>query len=120
MAQHVGGEGGLDEIDGAEGITARQVFIVIAGGNENDGGVLGCDALADEGCGFKAVHAGHVDVEQDDGEFILEESAERFAARERADDILVQYVQGGFERENSLGLIVNQKDIDFVFLHSEC
>ena len=117
-AENIGGERGLDEIDGAQRITARQVLIVIAGGDENDRRVLGCDTLADERGGFKAIHAGHVDIEKNDGEFILKESAERLSTGEGADNILVQYIQGGFERENTLWFVIDQKNIDFIFLHS--
>src|SRR5258705_79849 len=50
------------------------------GGHEDDGDVLEPRTLADERSRLEAVHVGHVDVEQDDREFTLEELAERVLA----------------------------------------
>ena len=81
------------------------------------GDVLGALALADERGGLEAVHAGHVDVEQDDGELVVEQCAQRLAAGVGADDVLAQLLEDRFERQQLLGLVVDEQDVDLCVGH---
>ena len=68
-------------IDRAHRIAAQQMLgFLIDRRQEDDRDALGLVAAADDLGGLIAVHAGHVDVEQDDREFALEEVPERFFA----------------------------------------
>ncbi len=53
------------------------LIVLVDRGQEHDRDALGLLAGADQLGGLIAVHAGHVDVEQDDREFALEEMAQR-------------------------------------------
>ena len=79
-AQHVRLHGRADEVDRAERIAARDVGVIAVGGDEDDRRVLGGGAFADQRRGFEAVETGHGDVEQNDGDFLLQQAAQRLAA----------------------------------------
>src|SRR3546814_17101577 len=60
---------------------------LVDGREEDDWDALRLLAVADDLGGFVAVHSRHVDVEQDDREFALQEMAKRLLARGRRDDV---------------------------------
>ena len=85
---------------------------VVDRADEDDRRRLGALALPDERGRFEAVHPRHVHVEQDDGEILLEQTAQRFLARSGADQILVQLGQHRLVREQLVGPVVDDKDAD--------
>jgi hypothetical protein len=73
---------------------------------------LGALALPNERGGLEAVHPRHVHVEQDHREILLEQAAERFLARSRANHILVQLGQHSLVREELVRPVVDNEDAD--------
>src|SRR5439155_25878860 len=109
----------LDVIDRAELVSARAVVLVAERGHENDRNVLGAFALTNQRGGLKTVHAGHVDVEKNDGEFVVEQRPQRFAPGIGADYCLPEVLQHRLQRQEFLRLIVDDEDVDFAVVHSE-
>ena len=71
-------------VDRAHRIAAHQMLLLLVDrGEEDDRDALGLLAAADDLGGLVAVHAGHVDVEQDHRELALEQVAQRLLARAR-------------------------------------
>ena len=69
-------------IDRAERIAFEDVLLVAArGGNENDRRVLRAFAFADQLGEFETVESGHLDVEQDEGDILGQQVAQRFVSR---------------------------------------
>ena len=70
---------------------------------------------------LKAIHAGHVHVQQDHGKFVHEHLAQRFVAGRGGDELVALPVmhtqQQALEREQARGVIVYQED--FRNLHVE-
>ena len=59
------------------------MHLVGIGGNENDRRMRGFFAIADQRGSFQPIESGHVDVQQDDCELMLEDQLERFLTRVR-------------------------------------
>ena len=79
------------------------------------GDVLESGTLADERRGLKAVHAGHGHIEQDHGEILLAAGTCRASLPElRAHQVLVKGRQARFQREQLVGPIIHDQDIDLV------
>src|SRR5678815_1247484 len=57
--------------------------------------------------------ARHIDVEEDDSEFLAQEQTEGFLARTSFHKVLAEVAQNGFQREEILRSIIDQKDVDF-------
>src|ERR1051325_6030145 len=74
--------------------------------------------LANHRGGFEAVHARHVDVEENGGELHLHELGERFGPGSCAYEILVERFEDRFVAKEPRGLIVDEKDVDFVGVHA--
>ncbi len=68
--------------------------------------------LADHGRHFEAVHLGHADVHQHDGDVRLQELLQGFVARVRADQVLAEVVEHGFVAQQLARLIVDEEDVD--------
>ena len=73
--------------------------LVGIGGEEDDRDVASSRTLTDQGGGLEAVHPGHVDVEENEGELLAEEVAQRFPAGCGRDYVLAQLGQEGRERQ---------------------
>ena len=58
---------------------------------------------------LKTVQFRHANVDQDDGDIVLEQELERFAPRSRRNQILAKLLQDDFIGEQLCGLIVYQK-----------
>ncbi len=81
-------------VDGPRRIGLEQVrFVAEHRRQEDDGDMAGLAALADEAGGLVAVHAGHVQVQQDDREFLLQQPLEGLVARAGQDDLVPQLLQ---------------------------
>ena len=70
--------------------------------------------LPDQARGLEPVHVGHVDVEQDDRELLLQQAAQRLARRADADDAQVGRLENGLERHQVLPGVVDDEDADGV------
>ena len=88
-----------------------QVGRVVAG-DENDRRLLETRPLANQRGRFKAVHVRHVDVQQNDGEVIPQQLAERFDAVAGLDDALAQFGQNGLVRQQLSRLVIDQQNVD--------
>ena len=62
-------------------------FLLVDGGEEDDRRALGLFTLADERGRFIAVYSRHKDIQQNDGEILLQQIAQSLFARLRSDDI---------------------------------
>jgi hypothetical protein len=67
--------------------------------------------LADERRRLEAVHARHAHVEQDDGEVVLQDVAQRLAPRARRDDVAVGPRQQVLQRDQAVQLVVDDEDV---------
>lgn len=105
---------GLDDIvHGAHGVAAADIQQRGAdGGDKYDRRMFRPLAFADEGSSFKAVEVGHLDVEQDGGEILLQEAAEGFDAGAGFDEVLVEVGESGFEDDEVGRVVVDEKDVD--------
>ena len=88
--QHVRLDRRGNEIDGAERIALGHLRFVVERRDEDDRRVLGPLSLANQGGRLEAVHFRHVDVEQDDGEVVLQQTAQGLAPGGRLDDVLAE------------------------------
>ena len=73
--------------------------------------------FADHRGEFEAVQFRHADVDQDDGDVVLEQELERFAPRGRRDQVLAEFLQDDFIGEQLRRLIVHQKNVDLLLVH---
>ena len=64
--------------------------------------------LLDEPCRFEAVETRHLNVEEDDGEFLFQQALQSLLARLRTDQRLVERLEQRFERQQVLGPVVDQ------------
>jgi hypothetical protein len=64
---------------------------------------------------FQPVHSGHVDVEEDDREVVLEHLAQRFLARFHHDEILAKLLQDRAIDDVLVRAVVDEKNIRPVF-----
>ena len=103
----------LDEvIDGAQLVGAfdREAACVV-GGEEDDRGMAGALAAADELGGGEAVQTLHLNVEEDDGKVFLQKQAQGVVAGSNRNQVLTQVRQDGFQGQEVGRLVVNQKNV---------
>jgi hypothetical protein len=107
----------LDEVHRPERVAARDHRVVVAErGEEDDRRLLRALALADQGGGLEAVHARHVDVEQDHREVGLQQLLQRLAARGGLHQVLAEVAQDRLEREQLVRAVVDEQDVDLLAL----
>ena len=87
------------------------VFAVV-GGQEDDRDAGGLLALLDHLGQFEAAHAGHVDIEHEQGEFLGDQRKQRLVGGFGADQAVAGIVQDGFEDGQVLRLVVHEQDVD--------
>ena len=110
-AQHVRLEGLEDVVDGARLVAAGHLGDVRAHrGQEDDRRRAAALAPADELRGLEAVHARHLDVEQDDGEVLLQQRLERLLARPCGPQADLQRLEHRRQREQVLRAVVDEQD----------
>ena len=85
------------------------LFFLVHRGEEDDRDALGLLALADDAGGLVAVHARHVDVEQDHRELALEQMAQRLLAG-AGDHDLGQILDHGADGEQVVLVVVDDQD----------
>ena len=90
------------------------VLGVVDRADEDDRRRLGARPLPDHLRGLEAVHPRHVHVEQDDGEILLEQAAQRLLAGPRLDEILIQLLQQHLVREELIRPVVDDQDINLL------
>src|SRR5262245_31984179 len=81
---------------------------------KNNGGVLGLLPLSNQRRSLEAVHFRHVDVGQNDGKVLVQQSPQRFRATARANNGLLELVQHDSNGQQLLGHVVNYENLDFV------
>ena len=70
---------------------------------------------------LEAVELRHADVDQDDGDVVLQQNLERFARRRRANEVLIQLGQDDLVAQQLGWLVVDQKDVDAILgVHRVC
>ena len=110
--QHFRDDRLIQIIDGSHVVAAKQMFLALERGQEDDRRVFRPLALPDHGGGFEAVHVGHLDVEQNRCEIVFKTSPQRLLAGLGLDQFLAESVENGLERDQVLRLVVDQQDLD--------
>ena len=73
--------------------------------------------LADHGGELEPVQLRHADVDQDDGDFVLEQKFQRLAPGSGDDQIFAKLLQDDLIGEQLRRLIVDQKDVYLFVVH---
>ena len=93
-AQHLGHDRHRDVVDGAHLVTAQTIDVAdLDRRDEDHRRLLEPRMLADHGGELEPVQFRHADVDQDDGDLVLEQDLERLASRSRDDEILAEFLQ---------------------------
>jgi hypothetical protein len=79
-------------------------------GQEDDRRARAALAPADVLRRLEAVHARHLNVEQHDGEVLVQQRAQRLLARARRDQAHVERLEHGGQREQVLRPVVDEQD----------
>jgi hypothetical protein len=107
------GSNGLCRIDGARFVAAKRARRVFRRGRQKDDRhVRRARAAAHQRCKLEAVHAGHVDVEDRERGFMLEQQVERGRARVRDQQLDPRTRQQRFERRDVMRDIVDDQNVD--------
>ncbi len=107
--QKVGGTAliGLQAID----------FVGQEGGDENDGNIGRAGPLVNGLGRFEAVHAGHVDVEQDHGEVVQQDLAQRLLTGARRDHVVTGFVRPLIEQagqsQQAARIVIDDQNLRF-------
>src|SRR6476659_707604 len=112
--QHIGIERCGNKVDRTQRVALRHLYIVVERRNKNDWRVLAAPPLPNQRRGFKAVHLGHVYIKQNHRKVILQQRAQRFTTRSRFDDVLTKLGERGLYRQNFLGHVVDDKNVDWL------
>src|SRR5437588_1741334 len=117
-AQYFGHHRHRDVVDRAHLIAPQTVDIAdLDGGDEDHRRLLEAGVLADHGGEFEAVEFRHADIDQDDGDVVLEQELERFAAGGDRDQVLAEILENYFIGKQLRRLIVDQKNVDLLVFH---
>src|SRR5690606_3074602 len=90
-----------------EGVAARGLHLIGIGRHKNNGSVCRLWVLTYELCRLDSVDVRHIDVEEYDGEFPLEELAQRSGTRSDHDQILPELIEHVAEGEQLLRCVVD-------------
>jgi hypothetical protein len=103
-----------DVVDRAELVSAKDVRLAATErGEKDDRRVARFVAGADQARRLEAVEIRHLHVEQDDGELLIEQMAQRLLARLRHDQPPVVVIRKDrLQREQVVRLVVDQQDVD--------
>jgi len=117
-AQDIGLERLEHVVHRADRVALEDVRLLLADrGQEDDRDVARPLTGLDQARRVEAVHARHLDVEQDDRELTRQQVLERLFARIGADQRLRERLEDRFERQQVLRAIVDEQDVDFVGAH---
>jgi hypothetical protein len=118
--QHQRVEGLEQVVDGARLVAGEDLGQVALGrGQEDDRDVARPLTGLDQLGGLDAVHARHLDVEQDHREVADEHLAQRLLAGVGLDDVDAQRLQDGLQRDAVLAPVVDEQDPCGVDLHHQ-
>ena len=87
------------------------------GGDEYHRRLLEAGMFADHGRELEPIQFRHADVDEDDGNVVLEQELERFPPGRSLDQVLAEFLEDDFIGEQLRRLIVNQKNVYLVLLH---
>ena len=114
-AQDLGHDRHVHVIDRAQLVALEPVEIGhVHRGDEDDRRLLEARMLVDQRRGLEAVHARHVDVEQDRRVIRLHQPRERFRARARVHEVLPEHGQDRVVAHQPRRLVVDEQDVDLV------
>jgi hypothetical protein len=114
-AQDLGNHWHRNVINGSHLVAAQPIDIgQVNGGYEDDRGFAEARMFANHRSQLEPVQFRHADVDQDDRNVILEQKLQRFACRRGLDQVLAKLSEDHLVGEKLVGLIVDQKDVDFV------
>ena len=98
-------------VDGSGSVALEDVLRVLRDrGQEDDRDVPRALELLDQLGGLEAVHARHLNVEQDHGVLVVEQAPQRLFARLDADELLAERLEDRLEREEVLRPVVDEQD----------
>ena len=101
------------EVDRAELITLGYLVVaLVVRGEEDDRHVPRPLARPDERRGLEPVHPGHLDVEEREGEVLLQQSPEGFDPGGGAHEVLPEVGQHGLEGEQIFRIVVDEENVD--------
>ena len=113
-AEDVGNERAHQVVDGSERVAPGDLHLVGIGGEEDDRRVGGARALADQRRGLEAIHAGHVDVQQDHGGVVVKQELQRLPTRAQADHVVAKIAEARLDGQSLGGEIVDHQDVDAI------
>ena len=110
-AQQVGVDRLEDVVDRADLVSLEDLLVVLGKrGDEDDRDVLRARALLDHARGLEAVDVRHVDVQEDAGEVVQEDLAQRRDARVDAHEEMTERFEHRLERDEVLLAVVDEQD----------
>src|SRR5436190_12209558 len=117
-AQHLGHDGHRNIVDRTHFVAAQPVEVAdLYRGDEYHRRLLEAGMFADHRGELEPVQFRHADVDQDDGDIVLQQELERFASGRGLDQVLAEFLQDDFIGEQLRRLIVNQKNVYLVLVH---
>jgi hypothetical protein len=107
-----------DVVDGAGSVAAEDMVSFLADGrDEDDRDAPGAFPLPDQLGGLEAVHVGHLHVQEDQRELLVEEMPQSLLARPCHDEVQVERGQHSLERDEVLALVIDEQDARPARLH---
>jgi hypothetical protein len=98
------------KIHGAAFITLEGIVHLASGGtDENDRNVLGFLGAAHQLGQLETVHAGHLHIEDGQGEFVLQQQRQRLVRRQGLVDLAIFELDQSFERQQVFRQVVDDK-----------
>ncbi len=110
-AQDIGHDRREDVVHGAQLVALGGLHLIGIGRDEDDRRVRGTLVLPDQCGGLETVDVGHVDVEQDHGEFAVQHLAQGLAAGIDEHEVLPQVFEHRAEDQQLLGQVVDDEDV---------
>ena len=111
--KHLGHDRLEQKVHRPDGVAPEHVRVgALVGGQEDDRSVPRAVALPDQVGELEAVHAGHLDVHQDQREVVAQQPAQRLDAGAGPDEVLTQLAQRRLEDEEVAGRVVDHEDVD--------
>ena len=118
-AQHFRDDRNRHVVDRSHFVAAEAVQIGnLDGGDENHRGFLETRMFTDHGRELETVELGHADVDQNHGNFVLEQIFQGFSSRSRYHEIFAKLLENNLISEQLGWLIVNQKDVYLFLVHA--
>src|SRR5205807_4968841 len=94
-------------------VGASEHLVIEAGGEEDDGDVLGALALLDQSGHFEAVHPRQADVEKNEAELVAQDRAQGLRSGGGLDELISGLiVEDRAQREEILPPVIDEQDLD--------